>query len=226
MVRGMGVKKWGAGLVAAALISAVTASGAPVVAAPAVLSVPFAPKTLKLSYDLPATLADKQVAETPRIAAPDKMTSRWACTLPIRIYYAAAPGVDARTVVKELAYPVEYLRDLGYTVQIVREVAYHADYRTPVTPGDVLLVVPLSQADAKVLRKNDWWAMTEPMEIGNVITSAKITVDGLGGLASDTLTHELGHVLGLDHKPGTVMNERVGAAIAFDPAETAAIDCR
>jgi hypothetical protein len=222
----MGVRRWWAGLVVAALISGITASGAPVVAAPAVMSVPFAPKPLKLSYDLPATLAYKQVAETPRIATPDKMTGRWACTLPIRIYYAAAPGVDSRTVVKQLEYPVEYLRDLGYTVDIVREVAYRADYKTPVTPGDVLLVVPLSQADAKVLRKNDWWAMTQPMEIGNVITSAKITVDGLGGLASDTITHELGHVLGLDHKPGTVMNERVGAAIAFDPAETAAIDCR
>jgi hypothetical protein len=225
----MGIKKWGAGLVAAALISAITASGAPVVAAqeaPAVMAVPFAPKPLKLSYGLPATLADKQISETPRIATPDKAASRWACTLPIHIYYAAAPGVDSRAVVKQLEYPVEYLRDLGYSVEIVREVAYRADYKTPVTLGDVLLVVPLSQADAKVLRKNDWWAMTQPMEIGNVITSAKITVDGLGGLASDTLTHELGHVLGLDHKPGTVMNERVGASIAFDAAETAAIDCR
>jgi hypothetical protein len=225
----MGVKKWGADLVVAALISAVTASGAPVVAAqeaPAVMAVPFAPKPLKLSYGLPATLADKQVAETPRIAEPDKTASRWACTLPIHIYYAAAPGVDSRAVVKQLEYPVEYLRDLGYTVDVVREVAYRSDYRAPVTPGDVLIVVPLSQADAATLRKNDWWAMTEPALVGNQIETAKITVDGAGGLASDTLTHELGHVLGLDHKPGTVMNERVGAAIAFDAAETAAIDCR
>jgi hypothetical protein len=144
----------------------------------------------------------------------------------MHIYYAAAPGVDDRVIVKQLEYPVEYLRALGYTVQVVREVSYLAGYRTPTTPGDVLLVVALSGADAKFLRGQNWIAMTERTFVGRSIPSAKTTVDGRSGLASDVLLHEFGHILGMEHKEGSVMGVTDTASLPFDAAETAAVDCR
>jgi len=215
----MGVKHWGAGLVAAALISAVSASGAPAVQASP------APKPWALVYDLPASDATGYVTQTPH-AAPDKVVGRWACNLPVHIYYAAAPGIDDRVIVKQLEYPVAYLRGLGYNVTITREVSYRPGYHTPTTHGDILLVVALSGADAKYLQDQNWYAMTERNFVGKSIVAAKTTVDGGSGLSSEVLLHEFGHILGLEHKPGAVMGIPTNTSVAFDAGETAAVDCR
>lgn len=214
----MGVKKWGSCLIAVGIISAVTASAAP--------AVPAVSKPWALVFDLPASAATQYVAETPRLVAPDNIGGHWACDLPIHIYYAAAPGVDDRAIVRQLEYPVAYLRGLGYNASIVREVSYHAGYRTPTTRGDVLLVVALNGADAKYLQDQNWYAMTERNVVGRSIVAAKTTVDGGSGLSSEILLHEFGHILGLEHKPGSVMGIPNNTSVAFDAGETAAVDCR
>lgn len=221
-MRGMGVRIWGTGLVAAAVIAAVTASGAPVVqAAEATQGLTWA----EVSYTsgLTADDADKAVAATPP-GTPDVMVRKWACELPIRIYYTAQSTPDLVRVRRELEYPVRYLRDLGYDVTIVRDVAYQSEY--PQTGiGDVLLVAAVDDANAARLQGDDLLALTEPMAIGPTITSAQVTV-ATEGITSAVLLHEFGHVLGLPHKDGSVMGVTDASALGFDPSETAAVDCR
>jgi hypothetical protein len=227
----MGVRTWWIGLVAAAVISAVTASNAPVVQAqeaPITQTIPAVLAPWSMPYDLPASLADRIVAETPRNAAPDELDGRWSCKLPIRIYYAAPTSGDASSLVKQLEYPVRYLRDLGYTVETLREVAYQIDYKVPTAPGDVLVIAQRSAADLTYMHSLGFVAFAEAPVVSGAITSAKITIDANRGLRSDVLLHELGHVVGLQHKPGTVMAEAASDndSVALDPAETAAVDCR
>lgn len=221
---GMGMRIWGVGLVAVMAAMSVTASTAPVVQASTSEAGLTAPEFLS---ELPASLADAKVANTPHTEKPDKIGARWACKMPMRIFYAGAPDIDEQRILRELAYPVRYLQDLGYDVQVARQVAYQYDYSVPTKPGDVLLVVTTTDAPKTALGPTSDWATTEfTSEAWKAIRSAKITVDGKQGLPSDVILHELGHVLGLPHKDGTTMTASGGSTGAFDAAETAAVDCR
>jgi len=219
----MGVRNWGIGLVAAVVIAATTASSAPVVQA---AEVPAVVTEWSPSYDLPAALADKNVAATGKASKPEKLEWRWACNQPINIYYAASTSEDSDSLVRQLEYPVRYLQNLGYKVRIMREVAYQADYKAPTTPGDVLVIAPRSNADLSHMHAIGARAYVDTPGANGVITSAIITADATRGLASDVIFHEFGHVLGLPHKPDTVMAEAETDSVALDTAETAAIDCR
>jgi len=174
--------------------------------------------------------ADALVAETP-VAAPDHMDSKWAsCTLPITLDYTAGPGVDPAEVRASLYYPIRYLQNLGYVAALGNQVDFVPNMPTPATPGTVLVIAAKDRDQMPVLATHPkYLAGTNYGPGWPALVSASIEVDaGDGGLNSSTLLHELGHVLGLGHKDGTVMRETYskGGAAGFDAAETAAIDCR
>jgi hypothetical protein len=173
--------------------------------------------------DLTGLDALDAVAGTPSVAA-KRPAVDWSCNQPMTITVAAGPGVDEARVRQQLQYPVAYLGALGYDVRLTGSTAYVPGMQEPATIGSVVVAVTNRAADDSELvgaRAISWRGQT-----GSHYTSATITVDGRDGLAGDIVLHEFGHVLGLDHKDGTVMAARGEAPVIFDAAETAAIDCR
>lgn len=221
----MGVKNWGAGALAAVLVGVMAGALVPAVeAAPA----PPAPVAeWQPTYDIDPGLADELIAATPAGAAPDPLEAVWACGLPINIDYAGAPGVDLDKLREQMAYPVRYLQGLGYYAALGNEVPYTVNMPVPSTPGTIIVVVTGDRAEQSGLaygthRAAGRAAGTTPDET----TSGRISVMSTNGMSSDVLLHEVGHVLGLDHKDGTVMTATAVSGLGFDAAETAAIDCR
>ena len=207
------------GLVAVVVACGLSGAAAPAEAVPAVEAAPAHQEHL-----LDPDLADKVVAETPR-AEPERTDSKWAsCGLSISIDYAAGPGVDPDTIRQELAYPVRYLQALGYVAAIGLEVPYAHNQPTPTTPGSVTVVAtmnPAEQPDIQGFRASATYGHGWPAQ-----STGKVNVDANAGLSSLVLLHELGHLLGLGHKGGTVMSANGTDSNGFDAAETAAIDCR
>lgn len=217
----MGMKHWGIGALAAILVSVMTGATTPAVeAAPTVEAAPvqWAP-----TYNIDPAKAYDLVAATPTDADPAPLANSWSCDLPITIDYAAATGVDAATVRQELAYPVRYLQALGYFVGIGTEVTYTTNAPIPATPGTILVVATNNPDDQPrfVPRKTIGFASWNDDQ-----TTSAVVGTLNEGLSSDVLLHEIGHVLGLSHKDGTVMTASNDGDIGFDAAETAAIDCR
>lgn len=207
------------GLVAVAVACGLSGAAAPVQAGPAHAGHPIGPD-----------VADRIVAGTSS-ALPDHKDSKWAdCGLPMNIDYAVGPGVDPADVGAALEYPIRYLRDLGYTASLGRRVDFVPNLSTPTTPGAVLVIAAKDRDQMAILSKYpDYLAGTNYGPAWPKVSSASIEVDAAGGgLNSETLLHELGHVLGLGHKGGTVMRESLsaGGSQGFDAAEMAAIDCR
>ena len=140
---------------------------------------------------------------------------------------AAGTGVTDADIAAQLAYPVEYLRDLGYDVTIGAPVKYERNAATSSTIGQVVVAVTKQRSEQP--RLDEQAAMTYTNTSDRSALAATILVDAnpkTGELAGDILLHELGHVLGLDHKAGTVMDVSWDAPIGFDAAEIAAVDCR
>lgn len=174
------------------------------------------------------TTADAQqaVASTAKSSTPDaKPYGSWDCDEPMVFHPEAGPGVDVAAVYRELEYPVAYLNALGYRASVGAQVPYELNADRPAERGSITVVVTNNRADQYDLT-------TEPkvrafaqfaQEPHNA--SAALVVFAPTGLAGDIILHEAGHVLGLDHKAGTVMNGVGAGTLAFDADETAAISC-
>src|SRR5690242_9525415 len=104
----------------AAWLTAVTMFASPLAHAPANGSAPVTSGRTSLT----AQQADAAVAATASAAKADAKVWNWACSLPMVISPAAGTGVTEAEIRQQLAYPVEYLRDLGYNVTIGPAVAY------------------------------------------------------------------------------------------------------
>lgn len=221
----MGMKHWGIGALAAILVSVMTGATTPAVEAAPAPSAAVA--EWQPTYDINPDLADELIAATPAGATPDPIEAAWNCALPINFDYAAAPGVDLDKLREQMAYPVRYLQGLGYYAAVGNEVPYAVNMPVPSTPGAILVVVTSDRTEQSGLANGTHraagraWGAT-PGET----TSGRISVMSTNGMSSDVLLHEVGHVLGLDHKDGTVMTATAVSGLGFDAAETAAIDCR
>ena len=225
----MGVKHWGAGVLAAAVISGLSGASAPVVEAAAVVeSAPQqAPSEWQPTYDIDPSVADKLIAATPTGAAPDHREAVWDCSLPINIDYAAAPGTDLDKLREQMAYPVRYLQGLGYYAAIGNEVPYTLSMPVPSTPGTVVVVVTSDRTEQPGLAYGTHRAAARSWgATPGVTTNGRISIMSTNGMSSDVLLHEVGHILGLSHKDGSVMTATAVSGLGFDPAETAAVDCR
>lgn len=151
--------------------------------------------------------------------------SHWACDQPMHISVAAPDGFEEQAY-KSLDYTVAYLQALGYDVGTVGPTDYRSDITDIPDAGTVLVVVAPYHQDQSALEDN-----TGNTEINGADTrSALIFLDGSRrGLDPDTVLHEFGHVLGLDHRDvGSVMDPRWGGVNSghFDADETATIACR
>lgn len=212
------------GVVAVLVACGLSAAAAPVQAAPVVEAVEVAPAKWHPTLNIDPNRADEIVSATPH-AEPDAIEAKWlSCGLTMNIDYSVEPGIDAAVVRDQLAYPVRYFQALGYTAAIGLEVPYAGEPPVPTVPGEILVVV---EKNSKKLQDNRWLAVTTFTAVDSHIQAARIIVDEAGGLSSDVLLHELGHVAGLPHKSGSVMDiPAPSAPIHFDAQETAAIDCR
>ena len=176
---------------------------------------------------LTAADADRAVATTGKPIKADPTTWRWACDLPMVINPAAGSGVSTDDIAEQLAYPVEYLRGLGYNVTIGEPVDYARNMPTASNIGQVIVAATKDRNEQPGLDGEAAYAHTNTS--GRDALAATILVDAnpkTGELAGDILLHELGHVLGLGHKAGTVMDTSWDAPTSFDAAEVAAVDCR
>jgi len=225
----MGVKHWGAGVLAAAVISGLSGASAPAVeAAPVVEADPQqTPSEWQPTYDIDPSLADELIAATPTGATPDPRKAVWDCGQPINIDYAAAPGVDLDKLLEQLAYPVRYLQGLGYYAAIGNEVPYTLNMPVPSTHGTIVIVVTGDRTEQSGLANGTHRGAARSGGVAPGMTSAgRVSIMSTNGMSSDVILHEIGHILGLDHKDGTVMTETAISGLGFDAAETAAIDCR
>jgi hypothetical protein len=188
---------------------------------------PIATEVTSGRTSLTAQQADAAVASTSTAVKPDPTTWRWACSLPMVIRPAAGSGVSVADITAQLAYPVEYLRGLGYDVTVGAPVKYERNEATSSTVGEVVVAVTKNRREQPGLDGQAAYAHTNAS--GRDALAATILVDAnpkTGELAGDILLHELGHVLGLGHKAGTVMAVDWDAPVTFDAGETAAVDCR
>lgn len=174
------------------------------------------------THNLTADAAWDAVAATPAADAAT-LPVRWACDQPMTITVAAAAGVDEAKIRAELAYPVAYLNALGYAAQVQGATPYTPGMKAPETVGSVIIAATNNPTDDAELVDSRAIAMTN--QAGDTNTSATIVVDAKRGLASDIILHELGHVIGLDHKAGTIMAAEGQAPTTFDAAETASVRC-
>lgn len=205
----------------AAWLTAVAAVATPVAHAPADTAVTSG------RTNLTAQQADVALASTGQPAKADTTAWRWACELPMVINPAAGPGVTDTEIRQQLAYPVEYLHGLGYNVTIGDSVTYKRNAATAERPGQVIVTATTRRTEQPGLDGQAAYAHTNTS--GRDALAATIIVDAnpkTGELAGDILLHELGHVLGLGHKAGTVMDITWDAPTGFDAAEIAAVDCR
>lgn len=157
----------------------------------------------------------------------DATTWHWACDLPMVLTPAAGPGVTPADITAALAHPVEVLQGLGYDVTVGDPAPYRRDAVASEQIGEVLVVATNSRAQQRELGDKAARALTNTS--GRQALAATLVVDAnpkYGELSGTVLLHELGHVLGLGHKHGTVMDESWDAPADFDAAELAAIDCR
>lgn len=219
----MGVKNWWIGALAAVLVSVIPAAAAPVETSPP----PWAPSEWQPTYSIDPDLADELIASTQTGASPDQRVAVWDCSLPINIDYAAAPGVDRDKLRDQLAYPVRYLQGLGYYAAIGSEVTYEPNMPLPSVAGTVVIAVTSDRSELPGLAggTNRGSALRGGITPGSTMTG-RISIMSTNGMSSDVVLHELGHILGLSHKDGTVMTATADSGLGFDPAETAAIDCR
>ena len=166
------------------------------------------------------------VAATPVSDTPAKLEGAWGCSTPITVRPEAGPGVEIGEVYHQLDYSVGYLTALGYRVAVGAPAAYEPNAEAPAKVGTVTIVVTSQPQDQEQLGADKGnRAVTLTSEEGGRIGSAAIVVDAKRGLAGDILLHEFGHVLGLGHKDGTVMQAKGASPVVFDADETAAVTC-
>lgn len=218
-------KTWG---IIAVLVVGIGMGSTLTASAPAVEAAPESAHEVEhQETDLDPDLADHVVAETTQDAEPDPITWAWAsCQLQITLNYSAGPGVEADTILRQLAYPIRYLQALGYSAAIGEEIPYTANPAVPTEPGEVLVVATTNRDDIPTLKDSHYRAWAENGAGWPLQTTGRIDIDATRGLSSLVILHELGHIIGLPHKEGTVMSKDGTASNGFDAAETAAIDCR
>jgi len=215
------------GFVAVLVACGLSGSAAPVQAAVVAEAAAAAPAEWQPTYDIDPDLADKLVAETPRGAAPDAVWKRWDCQLTINLDYAAAPGVDINKLRDQMAYPIRYLQNLGYTAAIGNELPYMVNMPMPATPGTVVIVATSDRSEQAGLAFGTHRGFSEGAGASDAaVESGRISIMSTNGMSSDVILHELGHTLGLAHKDGSVMTITADSGLGFDAAEAAAIDCR
>lgn len=167
------------------------------------------------------------IAAATRPAKADPTTWRWGCQRPMTIRPSAGPGISIADVRRQLEYPVAALRALGYDVTVGEPIPYRHDAEEPRERGRVDVVVTADASEQVELEGKS--ARAIPNLSGRQALAATVILDAdpkVGVLAGDILLHELGHVVGLDHKDGTVMAESWTAPAGFDASEVAAVDCR
>lgn len=160
----------------------------------------------------------------------DEKAWDWSCDLPITIVPMAGHGITHKQMTDALTPAVARIRALGYHVVV----APFATYRHNVTldglgSGQVTVTATLKAAEQPSLEGNAAMTTTKLDDAEADAVGAVIAVDAdttLGELSGNVITHELGHVIGLDHKAGTVMAVDWDAPDTFDAAEVAAVSCR
>lgn len=213
-----GMLRFGCGLAASlALFTGASAGSAPA-QAPQPAPVAAAPAFTADTAHQHAAIAPGEAIHT---------DARWSCNQPIRFSIAAAEGVTQERVYDSMLYALTYLQDLGYDAQVVGPSAYAENVgAAPAEDGLVQIVVAADPAEqAKWL--TDAVGGTVTRKAGAQIKSATVVLDaGSQGLNPDIVLHELGHVLGLEHREaGSVMSAGWDNSGAFDAAETATISC-
>ena len=205
----------------AALLAAMATLTAPSSAHPATTASTSSGRT-----NLTAIQADAAVAATGTAPA-DATAWRWSCSLPMAIHPSAGTGVTDAQLRAQLVYPVEYLRDLGYNVTVGASVPYVREMALADQPGEVVVTATTNAAEQPVLAGDA--ARSWMNKSGRDALAATVVVKAnpaVGELAGDILLHEFGHVVGLNHKHGTVMDTSWDAPATLDAAEVAAVDCR
>lgn len=222
----MGMRGALASIAAVAVLAGCGATTAASPAATPVAAHPGSDPNWTGTHGLKAADAERAVADTPKSGTPAaRPYGSWDCSQPMTFHPEAGPGVDVADIYRELEYPVAYLNALGYQAGVGEQLPYEPNADRPAERGSITVVVTKNRDDQHDLT-------TEPkvrafaqfaQEPHN--TSAAVVIFEPTGLAGDIILHEVGHVLGLDHKAGTVMNGVGAGSLIFDPDETAAITC-
>ena len=178
------------------------------------------------THNLTAADAEHAVADTPRSTTPaPKPYGSWDCATPMVFHPAVAAGVDVAEVYAELEYPVAYLNALGYRASIGAQLPYEFNADRPAQRGSITVVVAKNRDDQYDLTTEPKVRAFSQFAQKPHNASAALVIYEPTGLAGDIILHEVGHVLGLDHKPGSVMAATTHSPIAFDADETASIIC-
>lgn len=178
------------------------------------------------THNLTAAQAEKAVTSTPKSAMPaPKPYGSWDCDQPMVFHPEVAPGVDVATVYRELEYPVAYLNALGYQASVGAQQPYEVNAEQPAERGVITVVVAKNRADQPDLEEDHTMRAEALFSQSQHNASAALIVLESRGLAGDIILHEFGHVLGLDHKAGTVMAASGISPATFDADETASIVC-
>lgn len=169
-------------------------------------------------------LTEADVAIVVADVEPQMRETYWRCDLPMTIRPAAGEGVTVGEIREQLRYPVATLRALGYDVTVGAPVDYQQDMPLAQTWGEIVVVATddeSEQVELDGVAARAWLNTNGP----EIVASTVYVNTGDGALSGDVLLHELGHVLGLGHHAGSVMDDGWYAPADFDASDVAAVAC-
>lgn len=180
-----------------------------------------------------ATATPAPVKAAPVKVAPvaaEKMLWHWSCALTMHITPMVGTGVTKAQMTAAMTPAVNQIRALGYKVEVDQFQPYRWNVQTATGLGQVIIAATMKADEQPGLDGNG--GMTIPRvddakpddELAAVILVNADPV--VSELSSDLLLHELGHVLGLKHKAGTVMSEGWDDPSTFDASQVAAVSCK